>query len=102
MKRGCLNLHSGPGGSLTSVCADLEAIWAYAIQTCLDIPIRSLQVLQTGYSSLATIVVEKAFKTNCMYWFKLPSLTGQKHSKTVQGLRDKIPTFFHKILRTRY
>lgn len=44
MKRGCLNLHPGPNGSLTSVCAELEVIWAHAIQTCLDIPIRSLQV----------------------------------------------------------
>jgi actin-related protein 8 len=44
MKGGSLNLHSGVGGSLTSVCADLEAIWAYGIKTYLDIPIPSLQV----------------------------------------------------------
>ena len=44
MKGGHLNLHSGPGGSLTAVCADLEALWAYAIQTCLTIPLRDLGV----------------------------------------------------------
>lgn len=30
-KRGDLNVHKGPGGSLTAVLADLEAIWSYAI-----------------------------------------------------------------------
>ena len=44
MKGGSLNLHSGAAGSLTSVCADLEAIWAYGIKTLLNIPIPSLQV----------------------------------------------------------
>ena len=44
MKGGSLNLHSGVGGSLTSVCADLEAIWAHGIKTYLNIPIASLQV----------------------------------------------------------
>lgn len=44
MKGGHLNLHSGPGGSLTAVCADLETIWAYAIQTHLTIPLRDLGV----------------------------------------------------------
>ena len=43
-KRGSLNLHPGPGGSLMSICADLEAIWGFAIQQCLDIPLQSLQV----------------------------------------------------------
>lgn len=44
MKEGRLNLHSGPGGSLTAVCADLENLWAYAIQTHLTIPLRDLGV----------------------------------------------------------
>ena len=44
MKGGRLNLHSGAGGSLTSVCADLEVIWAHAIKTNLNIPLPSLQV----------------------------------------------------------
>ena len=44
MKGGHLNLHSGPGGSLTAVCADLETLWAYAIQTALTIPLRDLGV----------------------------------------------------------
>ena len=43
-KKGHLNLHDGPGGSLTAVCADLEVLWAHAIQTILDIPLRDLGV----------------------------------------------------------
>ena len=43
MKGGSLNLHSGVGGSLTSVCADLETIWAHGIKSYLNIPIASLQ-----------------------------------------------------------
>ncbi|KAK6629099.1 hypothetical protein RUM43_002916 [Polyplax serrata] len=37
-RRGDLNIHSGPGGSLTGVLADLEAIWTYAITNKLEIP----------------------------------------------------------------
>jgi len=44
VKGGHLNLHSGAGGSLTAVCADLETLWAYAIQTALTIPLRDLGV----------------------------------------------------------
>ena len=44
MRGGHLNLHDGPGGSLTAVCADLETLWAYAIQTHLAIPLRDLGV----------------------------------------------------------
>lgn len=44
MKGGNLNLHSDVGGSLTSVCADLEAIWAHGIENYLNIPKASLQV----------------------------------------------------------
>ncbi|XP_028395260.1 actin-related protein 8-like [Dendronephthya gigantea] len=43
MKGGSLNLHSDVGGSLTSVCADLEAIWAHGIEKYLNIPKASLQ-----------------------------------------------------------
>ena len=44
MRGGHLNLHDGPGGTLTAVCADLETLWAYAIQTHLAIPLRDLGV----------------------------------------------------------
>lgn len=44
MKGGHLNLHSGPGGSLTAVSADLETLWAYTIQSALNIPLRDLGV----------------------------------------------------------
>ncbi|KAL0280350.1 UNVERIFIED_CONTAM: hypothetical protein PYX00_001668 [Menopon gallinae] len=42
-RRGDLNIHPGPGGSLTGVLADLEAIWNYAISTKLEIPLSTLK-----------------------------------------------------------
>ena len=44
IRRGKLNLHSGPGGSLTSVLQDLCDLWSTAIQKYLDIPIKDLKV----------------------------------------------------------
>lgn len=44
IRRGRLNLHDGPGGTLSSVMADLELIWSNVIQTILDIPIKDLKV----------------------------------------------------------
>uniref|UniRef100_A0A7N6AJ07 Actin-related protein 8 n=1 Tax=Anabas testudineus TaxID=64144 RepID=A0A7N6AJ07_ANATE len=41
--RGQLNLHSGPGGSLTAVLADLETIWTNVLQKHLDIPLKDLK-----------------------------------------------------------
>lgn len=42
--RGQLNVHTGPGGSLTAVLADLETIWGHVIQKQLDIPLKDLKV----------------------------------------------------------
>lgn len=42
-KRGELNIHSGPGGSLTAVMADLKTIWEYVLTVKLDIPLRDLK-----------------------------------------------------------
>ncbi|KYN00766.1 Actin-related protein 8 [Cyphomyrmex costatus] len=42
-RRGELNIHSGPGGSLTAVIADLKAIWEYVLTEKLDIPLRDLK-----------------------------------------------------------
>lgn len=39
-----MNLHPGPGGSLTAVLADLEVIWSHAIQKYLEIPLKDLKV----------------------------------------------------------
>lgn len=47
MVRGQLNVHSGPGGSLTAVLADLETIWGHVIQKQLDIPLKDLKVEET-------------------------------------------------------
>lgn len=41
-------MHSGPGGSLTAVLADLETIWGHVIQKQLDIPLRDLKVGETS------------------------------------------------------
>ncbi|KAJ8667492.1 hypothetical protein QAD02_009155 [Eretmocerus hayati] len=42
-KRGDLNLHSGPGGSLKAVLADLKTIWEYALIEKMNIPLRDLK-----------------------------------------------------------
>ncbi|XP_008413031.1 actin-related protein 8 [Poecilia reticulata] len=43
MVRGQLNVHSGSGGSLTAVLADLETLWSYVIQKHLEIPLKELK-----------------------------------------------------------
>jgi actin-related protein 8 len=43
-RRGDLYVHSGPGGSLTAVLANLETIWTWAIRHRLEIPLRDLRV----------------------------------------------------------
>ncbi|XP_047359700.1 actin-related protein 8 isoform X3 [Vespa velutina] len=42
-KRGELNIHSGPGGSLKAVMADLKTIWEYVLTEKMDIPLRDLK-----------------------------------------------------------
>lgn len=44
IRRGQLNIHPGPGGSLTAVLADIEVIWSHAIQKYLEIPLKDLKV----------------------------------------------------------
>ncbi|XP_042617387.1 actin-related protein 8 [Cyprinus carpio] len=41
--RGHLNIHSGPGGSLTASLVDLETIWSHALQKLLEIPLKDLK-----------------------------------------------------------
>ncbi|KAM4721654.1 actin-related protein 8 isoform 1-T4 [Rhinophrynus dorsalis] len=43
IRRGQLNLHPGPGGSLTAVLVDLESIWSHVIQKILEIPLKDLK-----------------------------------------------------------
>uniref|UniRef100_A0A6I8QMP6 Actin-related protein 8 n=1 Tax=Xenopus tropicalis TaxID=8364 RepID=A0A6I8QMP6_XENTR len=43
IRRGQLNLHSGPGGSLTAVLADLETIWSHVLQKMLEIQLKDLK-----------------------------------------------------------
>ena len=42
-KRGDLNIHSGPGGSLRSVLADLKCIWEYAMSQMMNINLKDLK-----------------------------------------------------------
>ncbi|KAI4488931.1 PREDICTED: actin-related protein 8 [Polistes canadensis] len=42
-KRGELNVHSGPGGSLKAVMADLKTIWEYVLTEKMNIPLRDLK-----------------------------------------------------------
>ena len=48
IRRGRLNVHDGPCGTLTAVLSDLELIWGYAIQNMLDIPLKDLKVKFTN------------------------------------------------------
>ncbi|XP_053326025.1 actin-related protein 8 [Spea bombifrons] len=43
IRRGQLNLHSRPGGSLTAVLTDLETIWSHVIQKVLEIQLKDLK-----------------------------------------------------------
>jgi hypothetical protein len=44
VRRGRLNLHDGPGGTVNAVMADIESIWGTALETFLDIPVKDLKV----------------------------------------------------------
>lgn len=43
-QRGDFNIHSGPGGSITAVLADLETIWTYIIENNLQICAKELKM----------------------------------------------------------
>uniref|UniRef100_A0A8C5WKG0 Actin-related protein 8 n=2 Tax=Leptobrachium leishanense TaxID=445787 RepID=A0A8C5WKG0_9ANUR len=43
IRGGQLNLHPGPGGSLTAVLTDLETIWSHVTQKILEIPLKDLK-----------------------------------------------------------
>ena len=49
--RGKLNIHNGVGGSITSVIADLESIWSFAIEKYLNISVNDLK----NYKAVLTI-----------------------------------------------
>ena len=44
VRRGRMNIHPGPGGSLTAVVADLRTIWLHCIERLLGIPRADLEV----------------------------------------------------------
>ncbi|GBM43890.1 Actin-related protein 8, partial [Araneus ventricosus] len=56
IRRGQLNLHAGVGGSLSSVLADLEAIWTSAFQKYLDINPKDLKLYR------AVLVIPDVYK----------------------------------------
>ncbi|CAH2313116.1 actin-related 8 [Pelobates cultripes] len=43
IRKGQLNIHSGPGGSLSAVITDLETIWSHVIQKLLEIQLKDLK-----------------------------------------------------------
>ncbi|XP_043089332.1 actin-related protein 8 isoform X2 [Puntigrus tetrazona] len=43
VSRGHLNVHRGPGGSLSAALAHLEIIWSHAVQKLLEIPLKDLK-----------------------------------------------------------
>ncbi|XP_018330352.1 actin-related protein 8 isoform X2 [Agrilus planipennis] len=43
-RRGDFNIHSGPGGSMTAVLADLETIWSYVLETNFNIDKKSFRL----------------------------------------------------------
>jgi actin-related protein 8 len=53
-RHGDLNIHSGVGGSLSSVLADLETIWGHCIVNLLEIPKSELKV-HFNYSFFPTV-----------------------------------------------
>ena len=55
-KRGDLNIHSGIGGSVTAVLADLETIWGHYINTLLNVPIKDLKVQSFFYNLYFKII----------------------------------------------
>ena len=62
MMYGHLNLHDGPSGSLTSIAANLETLWGYAIQSILDIPLRDLGVSPKIYCYTSTTHTHKVIQ----------------------------------------
>ncbi|XP_015118934.1 actin-related protein 8 isoform X2 [Diachasma alloeum] len=42
-RRGELNIHPGPGGSLTAILADLKTIWEFVLVKKLQIPLKDLK-----------------------------------------------------------
>jgi hypothetical protein len=77
-RHGDLNIHSGVGGSLSSVLADLETIWGHCIVNLLEIPKSELKV-HFNYS----------FFSNCLlksYTFNVKALQGcASHSRYLQS-----------------
>lgn len=43
MRRGHLNTHPGPCGTLTSILADIEVIWSHVLQDHMEIPLKDLK-----------------------------------------------------------
>ena len=59
-RRGDLNIHSGVGGSLSSVLADLEAIWGHCIEKLLEIPRSDLKVNETDKKNAVAYILSNS------------------------------------------
>jgi len=52
MRRGCLNIHDGLGGSISAVLQDLEDIWSTVLSTRLDIARADLKASRQSVARL--------------------------------------------------
>lgn len=89
IRRGQLNLHPGPGGSLTAVLADLEVIWSYAIQKYLEIPLKDLKVSceQHIFCGVGCIHFSKCYcKREVVFLINTSFLLVSKVPKTSSGI----------------
>jgi hypothetical protein len=86
IRRGQLNIHPGPGGSLTAVLADIEVIWSHAIQKYLEIPLKDLKV--RGNSC---VVTETSVNTVFVTRLCICSIVSWKHLKTWVVRRPFLP-----------
>ena len=69
-RHGDLNIHSGVGGSLSSVLADLETIWGHCIVNLLEIPKSELKVLMSPETLTAKMILNSSLNdsTTELYW----------------------------------
>lgn len=87
--RGQLNMHTGPGGSLSATLADLETIWSHVIQKQLDIPLKDLKVGgDTSFSDMYIYFVYYIFLAFQYYRCILlvPDIYNRQHIKEVVNM----------------
>lgn len=67
-RRGDLNVHSGPGGSVSAVLADLEAIWGHLLTNKLGLPKSQRKVRCSKMSTFLIMDCSLLSYTNNYYY----------------------------------